>query len=91
MQFFIGIAPNGNYLDHLLSGWKLKNHPNVKWICYEDMKVDLAGEIENVAAFLDQSITKQKAINLSHILSFDKMKMKETSTPTAGYRVFIMI
>ena len=82
-----GIAPNGNYLDHLLSGWKLKEHPNVKWICYEDLKSDLAGAIENAANFLELPIIKERAKILADNLSFDKMKRKQMSTPTAGINV----
>ena len=65
----------------------MKEHPNVKWICFEDLKSDLAGAIENAANFLEHPITKERAKILADNLSFDKMKRKQMSTPTAGINV----
>ena len=60
----IGITPNGNYFDHLLSGWQSQEHPNVKWICYEDMKADLAGEIERSSTPCNESKLPEKCMNM---------------------------
>ena len=28
----------GDYFQHLISGWRERNHPNVKFLWYEDMR-----------------------------------------------------
>ena len=39
--------------DHFLGWYYVKDDPNVMWVFFEDLKTDLKGHIERVAAFMD--------------------------------------
>ena len=37
----------GSYWEHLKSGWARRGHPNIKFIWFEDLKSDTAGNIRD--------------------------------------------
>jgi len=74
----------GSYWAHLESGWKLRDHPNVKFIWYEDMKGDTKKVCTELAEFLNHPMTEKKIDELVHHISFDVMKNNPWSNPSAG-------
>ena len=62
------------YWPHVKEGWILKDHPNVLFVFYEDMKRDLAGSIRKVADFFNKKLTDSQISNLSQVLTMDGMK-----------------
>jgi hypothetical protein len=41
------------YWQHVMSWWEQRDNPAILFLCYEEMKADLAGTIKRIAAFLE--------------------------------------
>ena len=54
--FMHGKLEFGSYFNHLKSAWKLRTHPNMKFIWYEDMKNDSIKKITEITEFPDRWI-----------------------------------
>merc|ERR1711892_345448 len=50
----------GPFFPHIEEGWFLKDHPNVLFIFYEDMKRDLNAVIDKASKFLDSPLTEDQ-------------------------------
>ena len=73
--FMKGDVAFGKYLDHLKTGWELKDKPNVKFIWYEELKKDLIGVMKEIVAFMGwENLSDEKYRELADHLSFDKFK-----------------
>merc|ERR1740128_1066230 len=59
------------FFGHILEGWAKRDHPNVLFLFYEDMKRNLRGEIDKVCAFLGKSLSEDQLQNLTKHLQFD--------------------
>ena len=71
-----GKNPMGNYFYHLLSGWSRRNHPNLKFVWFEDMKSDIGKIIDEMSLFLKSPLSseskKSGLISHLHIDNFRK-------------------
>ena len=72
----------GSYWDHLKSGWSRKDHPNMKFIWFEDMKRDTPGQIKGIGEFLGHNLTKEQADSLCHSTNIDTMRAMGTKVAT---------
>ncbi|CAK1552652.1 unnamed protein product [Leptosia nina] len=61
-------------LDHIKEAWKLREHPNLLFIFYEDLSKDLPATIRRVAKFLGKQLTKDQILKLCDHLSFNNFK-----------------
>jgi len=61
------------FFGHILDGWAKKDHPNVLFLFYEDMKKNLRGEIEKVCAFLGKTLSEDQLQQLTKHLHFDSV------------------
>ena len=61
---------------HVLSYWNQRYLPNICFITYEEMKVDLPAVVQKLAAFLGKPLPQAEAEMLAFMdhLSFNKMK-----------------
>jgi len=59
------------FFGHILEGWAKKDHPNVLFLFYEDMKRNLRGEIDKVCSFLGRTLSEDQLQNLTKHLQFD--------------------
>jgi len=85
LQFFkSGFTVFGSYWQHLLGGWKLRNHPNLKFVWYEDMKVNQIGIIEDLCSFLQHPLSAEQVETLADHVKFNNMKKNPNTNPTAG-------
>jgi len=82
--FKSGLLLFGDYWTHILSGWKVRNHPNVKFLWFEDMKKDQRQIIEDLSVFLNHPLTTELVDQLVDHLKFDNMKVNPSANPTAG-------
>jgi len=64
----------GSYFSHLKSGWKRRNHPNMKFIWYEDMRKNSVKEVSSLATFLNHPLSEEKVNELVEHLEFSNMK-----------------
>jgi len=64
----------GSYFHHVLGGWAFKDHPNFRFVWYEDMKKDIKKEVLETCEFLDINLTESKLNDLIEHISFKSMK-----------------
>ena len=72
--FMGGMLEYGSYFDHLKSGWKHHNHPNMKFVWYEDLKQDTIKEVSDISKFLNHPMSDAKIEELVDHLKFSNMK-----------------
>nr|CAB3266697.1 sulfotransferase family cytosolic 1B member 1 [Phallusia mammillata] len=70
----IGTKPGEGYANHLFSFYEHKNDGNVLLLCFEDLKKDFRGQVEQVAKFLDIEITNDRILEVEKLCSFQTMK-----------------
>ena len=83
--FMNGGLEYGNYFDHLKTAWKCRNHPNMKFIWYEDMRKDSPKEVADLARFVNRPLSEAKIEELVEHLKFSNMK--ERATQASGKRI----
>ena len=83
-MFCKGYCSYGNYFDHLCSGLKMKNHPNVKFLWYEDILKDTQRTVQDISNFLDRPLTSENVEKIANLLSFANMKQNPMVNPTSG-------
>ena len=79
-----GYCSYGNFFDHLCSGLKRKNHPNLKFLWYEDILKDLPRTVWDISNFLDRPLTLENLGKIANLLSFENMKKNPLVNPTSG-------
>ncbi|XP_046745006.1 sulfotransferase 1A3 [Diprion similis] len=62
------------YWEHLKEAWALRTHPNLLFLYYEDMNMDLPGTIVKVAKFLGKSLTREQILSLVDYLDFNSFR-----------------
>jgi len=82
--FKTGLSLYGDYWFHILSGWKVRNHPNVKFLWFEDMKKDQRKIIDELCVFVNHPLTPGQVDKLVEHLKFDTMKKNPNANPTSG-------
>jgi len=66
--------PFGRYWHHLRSWWPLHDDERALFVCYEDLKQDLAGEIARVARFMGLGADAASLELVTRQASFEYMK-----------------
>jgi len=79
-----GLLLFGDFWHHLLSGWRMRDEPNVKFLWFKDMKLNQRGVIEELSQFLDHPVTATTIDLLENHLKFDNMKNNPKVNPTTG-------
>ena len=72
--FMQGKVEYGSYFDHLKSAWKHRNHPNMKFIWYEDLRKNTIKEVSDISTFVNHPLSKSKIAELVEHLTFSNMK-----------------
>ncbi|XP_071446820.1 sulfotransferase 1C4-like [Hetaerina americana] len=62
------------FWSHVEESWRLKEHKNMLFLFYEDMKKDLPATIRKTAAFLGKSYTDEQVIKLVDHLQIDNFR-----------------
>ncbi|XP_050736796.1 sulfotransferase 1B1-like isoform X3 [Eriocheir sinensis] len=70
----------GNYALMLKEAWEKRNHPNMHFVFYEDMKADVMGELKRLDAFLGTKLTPQQLEGVARHTSFKEMKARDPMT-----------
>ena len=70
------------------SWWNARDRPNVKLLHYNHLKQDLAGNMREIAAFLDIEVDEERFDELVQNCSFSSMKGKERPLGSFGEMVF---
>lgn len=69
-----GYLEYGSYWTMVKSAWKRRNHSNMKFMWFEEMKQDLSQVILEVAQFLGHSITESQIQELENHLHIDNFR-----------------
>ena len=64
----------GSYFHHVLGGWALKDHPNMRFMWFEDMKKDIRKEVLDTCKFIDHELSPEKLEELLEHISLKSMK-----------------
>nr|CAH0102991.1 unnamed protein product [Daphnia galeata] len=75
------------FFPHLLDAWSKRNHPNLHFMFFEDMKKDLRGEIVKVAAFLNQTPSDEQLDKITEHLRFDNFEKNESVNNEIGKKL----
>eukprot|EP00929_Paragymnodinium_shiwhaense_P027349 TRINITY_DN16066_c0_g3_i1.p1 TRINITY_DN16066_c0_g3~~TRINITY_DN16066_c0_g3_i1.p1 ORF type:complete len:359 (-),score=57.66 TRINITY_DN16066_c0_g3_i1:26-997(-) len=50
---FGGVSHSGGIWDFYVEWWEKRKDPNVLWVCFEDLKQDLRGQVVRIAKFMN--------------------------------------
>lgn len=70
----------GPYWEHLREAWPRRDHPNMHFLFYEDMKADPKAELRKLNQFLGTDLTEEQLEKIAHYTSFEEMKKREAQT-----------
>ena len=62
------------FMPHVKEAWEKRNHPNLLFIFFEEMKADLKGIIRRVGDFLGKQLSEEQVEQLYDHLKFDNFK-----------------
>ena len=62
----------------------MKNHPNMKFLWYEDIPKDTLRTVRDISNFLDRPLTLENVGKIANLLSFENMKQNPMVNPTSG-------
>ena len=65
---------HGGFFRVLTSYWALRDQPNVLFVHYDDLKQDLAGQVQRMTAFLGLAIAEEQLPAILQRCSFEWMK-----------------
>jgi aryl sulfotransferase len=75
------------YWAHILSWWEIKDLPNVMLVHFSNLKRDMPGEIQRIAAFLDIAVEETKWEAILEHCSFTYMKAHAAQSVPFGGRI----
>ena len=83
-NFEKGMNLQGSYWDSVLPAWKLRDHPNLKFIWYEHLLSDKRRIVDELCHFLKHPLSDEKKQLLCESLEFENMKKNLNANPLAG-------
>lgn len=66
----------GPYWLHVKEAWEKRNHPNLHFIFFEDLKANPMEELRKLDTFLNTNLTEKQLENISKYTSFSEMKAR---------------
>ncbi|CAL4067962.1 unnamed protein product, partial [Meganyctiphanes norvegica] len=78
------LVVQGPFWQHVHQGWKKRDHPNVLFIFYEDLKQDVMSQLRRINDFLGTNLTEEELLKVSDHTSFNSMKKNTAINHTAG-------
>ncbi|RVE40152.1 hypothetical protein evm_015198 [Chilo suppressalis] len=66
------------YFENVKESWRMRNHPNMLFLFYEDALKDLPSTVKKVAAFLGKAVTEEQVRRLCDHLAFDNFKKNKS-------------
>lgn len=69
-------VPFGGFFDSVLGYWAVKDRPNVLFLQYEEMKLDMQQVLRKTATFFGKNYSDEQFRELEDHLSIEKMRSK---------------
>ncbi|CAH0406344.1 unnamed protein product [Chilo suppressalis] len=66
------------YFENVKESWRMRDHPNMLFLFYEDALRDLPSTVKRVAAFLGKAVTEEQVSRLCDHLAFDNFKKNKS-------------
>merc|ERR1711862_46196 len=79
-QFFEGWLQSMNFILWMQSFWPHRNDPNLLWLRYEDMKLDMEGTARKILNFTGWEVSDEELAKAIKLSSFDHMRKNERIT-----------
>ncbi|XP_078614175.1 sulfotransferase 2A1-like [Branchiostoma floridae x Branchiostoma japonicum] len=73
-DFLDGIKAYGDYFDHVLGWWQMRDDPHFLFVKYEDMKKDFRSSVKTIAAFLEKELTDEHLALILNSCSLESMR-----------------
>ncbi|KAI8493518.1 hypothetical protein Bbelb_289150 [Branchiostoma belcheri] len=73
-DFLKGKVIFGDFYDHVLGWWQMKDDRHFLFLKYEDMKKDLCSVVSEVASFLETSLDDAAVTNIAESCTFNTLK-----------------
>jgi len=70
-------VPYAPFFAHVLEAWNQRQHRNLHFVFYEDLKKDLRGEIKKVADFMEKPLSDEQLDLMTQHLRFDSFSKNE--------------
>ncbi|XP_072041097.1 sulfotransferase 1A3-like [Amphiura filiformis] len=80
-DFYSGKIMYGPWWEHFLFYWNLRHEPNVLFVKFEDMKMDLKAVVERVSKFMGYTISDDVINGIVDHCSFASMKKNPMTNP----------
>ena len=80
--------PTWGNMHHTQTWWNYRHLDNILFVHFNDLLVDLVGEMGRVAAFLDVPLSAEQAAKIAQKVSFSALKQQATADPEAGTDVW---
>ena len=90
-RFMNGQIEYGDYWGHLKDAWVKKDHPNLKFLWYEDLKKNLMGVTRDLSKFLGRHLTELKILQIDDFLyieNYREFRSKFPKNDSHGARKF---
>ena len=62
--FFLVPVYSGSYVEHLRQWWKMKDHPNIHTVFYENLRNNTLEEFEKLSKFLSLNLSPKQLENV---------------------------
>ena len=72
--FKMGIGPYQPTLKHILTAWESRDHPNMLFTMFEEMKIDLDSVIEKLSTFLGKELTLEQKSKIFSLVEIDVLR-----------------
>ncbi|XP_071550622.1 sulfotransferase 1A1-like [Panulirus ornatus] len=67
----------GPYWLHVKEAWEMRDHPNMHFVFYEDLKADIMTELKKLNDFLGTDLTQAQLENVAKHTSFSEMQARD--------------
>lgn len=74
---FGGVSHSGGIWDFFVDWWARREDPDVLWVCYEDLKSDLRGQIGRIAKFMGVELDDTLLNSVEERSSFRYMEARQ--------------
>ena len=86
-HFLDGQVAYGDYWHNVLSWWSRRAQPNVLFLTYEEMPLDLRGVVRRVARFLGKPVSEERVAAVADWCSFEQMKQNPATNAASMPKV----
>nr|XP_045610097.1 sulfotransferase 1C4-like [Procambarus clarkii] len=70
----------GPYWLHMKEAWEKRDHPNMHFVYFEDVKTNTMLELRKLNKFLNTNLTEEQLQKVAHYTSFSEMKSREKNS-----------